>query len=152
MRAETAVRPAQSADVSAIESCAKSAYSMYVERIGREPAPMLADFNAAVESDKVVVVCSGLTIAGYVIYYPRDNVLFLENIAIRPCRQRQGLGEQLLKHVCKTAIDNGLTAVELYTNAKMTENLAWYEKHGFQEMRRVHEDGFDRVYFRKALV
>jgi hypothetical protein len=33
----------------------------------------------------------------------------------------------------------------------MTENLDFYPRLGYLETQRVHEDGFDRVYFEKVL-
>jgi Ni,Fe-hydrogenase III large subunit len=44
-----------------------------------------------------------------------------------------------------------LPSIELYTNAKMTENLAYYPRLGFEETGRRREDGFDRVYFRRLV-
>ena len=42
------IRKARMKDLARIEACALAAYSPYVERIGRKPAPMVADFGAAV--------------------------------------------------------------------------------------------------------
>jgi hypothetical protein len=39
------IRQAVSADLAEIESCAIAAYTMYVERIGKKPAPMVANFS-----------------------------------------------------------------------------------------------------------
>jgi ribosomal protein S18 acetylase RimI-like enzyme len=47
---------------------------------------------------------------------------------------------------------SGRTAsYQLYTNVKMARNIGWYERLGFVETRRGVENGFERVYFRKAL-
>jgi hypothetical protein len=37
------------------------------------------------------------------------------------------------------------------TNAAMTENLAFYPRHGYVETHRASQDGFDRVFFSKRL-
>jgi hypothetical protein len=37
------IRKALHSDLDAIRRCAEAAYSVYVERIGRRPAPMVAD-------------------------------------------------------------------------------------------------------------
>ena len=42
-------------------------------------------------------------------------------------------------------------AVELYTNAQMTENLSLYPRLGYAKTGRRMEDGFDRVFYRKEL-
>jgi hypothetical protein len=41
--------------------------------------------------------------------------------------------------------------MRLYTNAAMTENLAYYSRRGYTETHRAHQDGFHRVFFRKRL-
>lgn len=38
------IRPATVADLPTVRQCAVDAYGLYVERIGRKPAPMIADF------------------------------------------------------------------------------------------------------------
>ena len=42
-------------------------------------------------------------------------------------------------------------AVELYTNAQMTENQSLYHRLGYAETGRAMEDEFDRVFYRKEL-
>jgi hypothetical protein len=44
-----------------------------------------------------------------------------------------------------------LSAIRLYTNAAMTENLSIYAHMGFVETHRAVEKGFNRVYLRWAL-
>jgi hypothetical protein len=39
----------------------------------------------------------------------------------------------------------------LYTNAAMTENLAYYPRRGYIETHRAAQDGFHRVFFRKPV-
>ena len=39
----------------------------------------------------------------------------------------------------------------IYTNAAMTENLAYYPRHGYTQTHRAQLDGFQRVFFRKRL-
>jgi len=48
-------------------------------------------------------------------------------------------------------LDAGVDVVELYTNEIMTENIAIYTRLGYDEIERKHEDGFNRVFFRKLL-
>ncbi len=57
-----------------------------------------------------------------------------------------------MQHVEREALEHGLTEIRLYTNALMTENLAWYPRLGYEETGRRMEDGFDRVYFRKPVM
>ena len=141
-------------DVDAIKACARSAYEKYVERIGREPAPMIADFEHAIKTQHVYVARSQnypMVIIGYVVFYKHLDHLQLENVAVHPNAQNMGVGGKLIAFVenyCHTA---SLNAIELYTNEKMTENISLYPKLGYQETDRRQEDGFNRVYFRKEI-
>ena len=45
----------------------------------------------------------------------------------------------------------GLAEVRLYTNEAMTENIAYYTRHGYGETHRQEQDGFRRVFFRKPV-
>ena len=137
------LRPAEAGDVAAIADCARAAYARYVSRIGREPAPMVADFSA--------LVAAGEDVAGFIVIRPGPGHLFIENVAVHPDRQGQGLGHRLMVFGEAAARERGLPALELYTNAKMTENFPFYSGLGFVETERRHEDGFDRVYMRKRL-
>ena len=145
------IRPAVTDDLEAITDCARQAYQRYVSRIGREPAPMVADFAAQIDQGWVYVATECAEIAGYVVFYPRGDHLHLENVAILPDRQGQGHGAGLIDFVEKTARKGGYAAVELYTNEKMTENLSYYPRRGYRELGRGSEDGFNRVFYRKEL-
>lgn len=148
---DAAIELATEADVANITACAKAAYAMYVERIGREPAPMVADFADAVARGHVYVLANAQSLFGFVVFYPREDHLHLENVAVLPECKGLGMGSRLLRFVEEEARRRGLNAVELYTNAQMTENLALYPQIGYRETARRIEDGFSRVYFRKEL-
>ena len=49
------IRAAAPEDLDAIRRIARAAYAPYVPRIGREPAPMVADFAAAIAAGQVWV-------------------------------------------------------------------------------------------------
>ena len=49
------IRPAGPEDVDAIRRIARAAYALYVPRIGREPAPMVADFTASIEHTRASI-------------------------------------------------------------------------------------------------
>jgi len=146
------VRPAQPGDISAIRACARAAYERYVAAIGREPAPMIADFAQQVAEGIVsVVVDIAESIAGYIVCYPDGADFYIENIAVSPDRQGAGIGGLLMAHAETCARAAGCTTLALYTNIHMSENLTLYPHLGFVETDRREEDGFHRVYFRKPL-
>ena len=145
------IRGAEIVDCASVETCARAAYLKYVERIGKEPAPMVADFAAQIEAGEVIVVLNKTTLIAFAVCYPRDGEFHLENIAVTPEYQANGVGRHLRGFIHQDARPRGFEAVSLYTNEKMVENLAWYKKLGYTETGRCVEDGFSRVWFRKSL-
>ena len=142
------IRRASAEDAARIGVIARAAYTKYVSRMGREPAPMLADFAAEIAAGHVVVVEIGGVVAGYMIAWPEVGAYFIDNIAVDPGRQGEGLGRQLLDHAIGEATHLCLPDIRLYTNAAMTENLSMYAHLGFVETHRAVEKGFHRVYLR----
>lgn len=57
-----------------------------------------------------------------------------------------------MAHAEQYARDRARSAITLYTNEKMHENLALYPKMGFVQTDARVEDGYRRVYFRKTLL
>ncbi len=145
------IRLANSGDLISIKSIAEAAYAKYTVRIGRKPAPMVADFQKLIKQRYMYVFIYNGEVAGFVVFYPSGDHMHLENIAISPELQGKGIGLQLIEFVEQQSRAQDFQAVELYTNEKMTENLNWYPSIGYQEKDRHEEDGFSRVYFRKIL-
>lgn len=138
-------------DVIFVRDCAHASYSMYVERIGREPAPMVADFENQISEGAVDLVMRGSVPVGFAFSYQLGDHLFVENVALLPAHQGGGLGRALFARLEERAVASGQRAVELYTNEKMVENIGLYGHIGYEETGRRNQDGFNRVYFRKAL-
>jgi GNAT superfamily N-acetyltransferase len=146
-----AIRLAAEADATALAKIAVAAYQHYVPRIGRAPAPIIADYPAAVRRGQAWVAVVDGDVAGFVILISRPGYLLLETMAVLPAAQRRGIGARLLVLAEDRARALHLPEIRLYTNAAMTENLAYYPRHGYTETHRAHHDGFHRVFFRKRL-
>ena len=146
------IRPASVDDVAFVRGCAEAAYRQYVTRIGREPAPMTADFEAQLAAGHIHILEADGEPAGYIVHYhPSPGAMHVESVAVVPRFAGRGLGSALLRFVEEEARSRGCAAVELYTNAAMTENLRYYPRLGYERVGERAEDGFNRVYFRKAL-
>jgi ribosomal protein S18 acetylase RimI-like enzyme len=145
------IRIATAGDVARIGAIAHAAYVKYVARIGREPAPMTADYEAEIAAHRVVVIESDGKVSGYMVAWPDPDAYFIDNIAVDPVCQGDGLGRCLIEHAAAEATRLRLPALRLYTNAMMSENLSMYAHLGFVETHRVFEKGFDRVYMRRSL-
>lgn len=139
-------------DVPGVQALVRAAYAPYIERIGREPAPVGADYAAAVAAGRVLLARRDSRLLGVLVTEPRNDHLLIENVAIAPEAQGTGVGGILIDRAEEEARALGLSELRLYTNAKMTENLSYYPRHGFREVGRRREDGFDRVYFSRSLV
>jgi GNAT superfamily N-acetyltransferase len=145
------LRPATGADHGAVHRVVAAAFDKYVDRIGRRPAPMDADFTAALDDSRVWVIVDGdAPQAVLVLEYHEDHVL-IDTVAVLPTAQGRGYGARLLRRAESQAGDLGLPEVRLYTNEAMSENLAYYPRQGYQETGRRSEDGYRRVYFRKQI-
>lgn len=145
-------RPATPEDEPAIRACARAAYARYVADIGREPAPMRADYAAHITRGEAHVAEDGGGFLGYVVFFPEDGAMMLDSVAVMPGAEGQGIGRRLIALCEEAALAGGLPAVRLYTNAKMTGNLTLYPRLGFVRTGRRTENGFDRVFFEKRLV
>lgn len=138
-------------DLIDVERLVRAAYSEYIPRIGREPAPMNDDYASLIAEGRLAVARDGAKIVGIIATEPKSDHLHVSNVAVSPCRQGSGLGTILLEHAAAEARKLGLDELRLYTNVKMHENLEFYPRRGFVELGRRVEDGFDRVYFSRKL-
>ena len=120
----------------AVTAVVGAAYAGYVARIGRAPAPMGADYESLIAAGEVWVGDSGGSVVGVLVIRPSDEILELENVAVDPAEQGHGYGRALIAFAESRARELGLTAVELYTNEAMVENLRLYPRLGFVETGR----------------
>lgn len=146
------IRPARHDDAAAVRAVAVAAYRQYVAAIGREPAPMHADYEAAIAAGHAhVSEDSDGAVDGYVVFFPEYGAMMLDAVGVRPDATGRGLGRALIGVCEEHAQAAGLAAVRLYTNAAMTANLSMYPRLGYQMTERRHDEGYDRVFFEKRL-
>ena len=69
----------------------------------------------------------------------------------QPPNQGRGIGKKLISSCENSARQGDHSIIALYTNKKMTENLAVYPHLGYREFDRRREDGFNRVFFKKEI-
>lgn len=68
-----------------------AAYGKYIDRIGRKPKPMLANYHIALIEHQVWLCERKHVAVGVLEFIPRESYLLLENIAVSPILQGQGL-------------------------------------------------------------
>ena len=145
------IRQAQAAHHRAVVACVRAAYSKYLVRMDREPAPLHADYKALIAQGVVYVLVTEEEVRGVLVMMPQQRRMFVENVAVDPRFQGQGLGQLLMAFVEQQARKEQLHEIHLYTNEVMTETLRFYQKLGFEEEGWRVEDGYHRVFLRKGL-
>jgi ribosomal protein S18 acetylase RimI-like enzyme len=145
------IRPATDADVPAIARIVDTAYSPYVPRIGRKPAPMLDDHAARVRNGQAFVFEANGAVAGVLVVLDEGGHLLLDNIAVDEAHRGTGVGRALLEFTEAEAVRRGYGEVRLYTNVMMTENVALYGRIGYRETGRGGQAGYQRVFFAKIV-
>jgi ribosomal protein S18 acetylase RimI-like enzyme len=144
------IRPAETTDAAAMSRIAKRAYGGYVELIGARPHPMDDDYAEKIGHGHTFVAEKG-EVAGLLVLVPGDDHLLLENVAVDPDSQGEGIGRALLDHAEGTARELRLPDVRLYTNAAMTRNIEMYKRRGYREDARETVNGFNRVFLSKTV-
>lgn len=145
------LREARAADAGDISACVRRAYERFERRIGRSPAPMLQDYRRVIASALVWVAVVGDRVLGVLVLSKHAGGMLLENVAVDPQAQGQGVGKQLLLLAERLAREAGHQFLDLYTNVLMVENRVLYGRFGYREYDTREEDGFTRVYMRKPL-
>lgn len=145
------MRRATSTDVDSITACVQAAYDHYIERLGKPPGPMQENYAVIIDDHWVAVaVASSVQVAGFVVIKQTASGLLLDNVAVLPELQGQGIGKRLIVYAEQYAEKTGASGLALYTHVLMTENIAMYAALGYVETERKTVNGYDRVYFNKA--
>lgn len=145
------IRIAVEDDRQAILECVDDAYRKYIDRIGKKPAPMLANYSELISKSLVYVATDKEQLKGLIVLILKENYLLIENVAVYNIFQGEGIGRRLIEFAFMLGKEAGLQEVRLYTNELMNENLLYYPKFGFIVLNRSIEDGYRRVYMSKSL-
>lgn len=138
-------------DAATVRDITRAAYARWVPLIGREPLPMTADYDRAVQDHRIDLLRRGEETLALIETMLREDHLWIENIAVLPAAQGQGLGRLLLGHAETLAREHGRGEVRLLTNAAFGGNVALYEHHGYVVTAREAFRGGITVWMRKRL-
>lgn len=145
------LRAATADDLQGIRHCIDLAYTPYIARMGREPAPMLDDYAKLIAAQRITVADLGGTIIGLLVLSVAAEGFLLETVAVLPTHHGKGVGKALLQFAEHEARRGGFDSLYLYTHETMTENQSLYSKIGYVEYARRCELGLKRIYMRKRL-
>jgi ribosomal protein S18 acetylase RimI-like enzyme len=81
----------------------------------------------------------------------RDGFVLVDNVAVDPAAQHQGVGRRLLAFAEGHARAAGLAEVRLYTNERMTANIRLYEHLGYRQLARETIRGRHAVWMTKSV-
>jgi ribosomal protein S18 acetylase RimI-like enzyme len=146
------VRSATTSDALAVLACVNEAFEPYIARIGKAPAPMQHDYPKLISEGRVWVAEMNAEIVGVLVQYETKDGFYLDTVASSGKCRGIGVGRTLLQFAEVEAVRRGFRSIYLCTNSKMVENQALYPKIGYVEYDRRSEAGYDRVFYRKALV
>ena len=148
---EPRLRPATDADAPGVTACVCEAYVHYIERIGKQPRPMLDDYREVIASSQVHVAERDGRIVGVIVLKITDEGFFIDNIAVRPAVKGAGVGRLLLELAEREARRHGYDSIYLSTHELMVENRALYARIGYVEFDRRVMETYSCVLMRKPL-
>jgi GNAT superfamily N-acetyltransferase len=125
-----ALRRAGPDDRDAVVALQRAAYARNRVLLGREPLPLLADYEQ-IFRDYEVWLAERDGLAGALILEPRQEDLLIWSIATDPERQTHGLGKAMLAAAEARARDLGFGTMRLYTGAVLQHLIDWYGRHGY---------------------
>ncbi len=147
-----AFRKAIGEDTEEIRQVVRSAYAKWVPLIGREPRPMVADYDRAVKEHDIDMLYADGALVGLIETMQHPDHLWIENIAVSPGAQGRGFGKRLLALADEKAAQSGCREIRLLTNEAFTTNIALYKRVGFGiDKKEPFHLGGVTVYMSKRL-
>ncbi|MGE3829877.1 MAG: bifunctional diaminohydroxyphosphoribosylaminopyrimidine deaminase/5-amino-6-(5-phosphoribosylamino)uracil reductase RibD [Parvibaculaceae bacterium] len=138
-------------DAEIVRTLTREAYARWVPLIGREPLPMVADYDAAVRNHLIELAYSADDLSGLIEIIPHADHILIENVAVSPAMQGRGLGKLLVARAEDIARERGTPMVKLYTNAKFESNIKLYQRLGYEIERVEAFRGGEVVHMMKHL-
>ena len=126
------VPQAVASDAAEVRKLTRDAYAKWVPLIGREPKPMTADYAEAVRNHRIDLLHLEGTLAALIETIAEADHLLVENVAVSPAFQGQGLGRKLMARAEQLAAAAGYREIRLYTNKLFAENVALYRRLGYR--------------------
>lgn len=144
-------RRATPADIPAIVALTEAAYLPNEAIIGVPSLPRIADYSEVLAAHEVWLVDGGNGLDAVLVLETEPSDFILWSIAVSPGAAGRKLGAALMAFADERARALGYESVHLYTHAKLTRRIGWYERLGYVVTH--HEELPDRrlTHMRKNL-
>jgi GNAT superfamily N-acetyltransferase len=139
------IRRAVEADAAAIRELTRSAYAKWVPVLGREPTPMVADYDRAVREHMIDLLFLGARLVALIETVSKGDHL------VAPPFQGRGYGRLLLDHAERLAASLRLPELRLYTHERLVTNIELYGRLGYAIYREEPFMGGFRVHMSKRI-
>lgn len=126
-----ALRRAVPDDAGAFGALQEAAYARNRAVLGVEPLPLQVAANDVLDRYEVWLAEEDGALAGALVLDPGPEALLVWSLATAPGRQSRGFGGRLLRAAEARARDLALRRLTLYTGEALSENVAWYGRHGY---------------------
>jgi RimJ/RimL family protein N-acetyltransferase/ribosomal protein S18 acetylase RimI-like enzyme len=148
---EPRLRRATLADLPAIAALKQAAYLPNESIIGAASLPRIANYRDIIAEHEIWLIDGAYGLDAALVLEVDPARFTLWSVAVAPDAAGRGLGGTLMRFAEERAAALGYDAVHLYTNARLTERIGWYERLGYQFSH--HEERADRrlTHLRKQL-
>lgn len=138
-------------DLVAVVALQHAAYASGRTVTGVEALPLRADYDDIFARMECWVVDGPEHLDGALILELRDDDMLIWSVSTHPHARSRGVGTALLAFAERRARESGRDIMRLYTNERLTRNVAWYARSGYI-VERI-EDMPDRraVHMKKIL-
>ena len=109
------------------------------------------DYPHHIAAGEVWLLADAAGLAAVAVLIDAADHLLLDNVAVDPTRQGQGLGRAMIAHAEAEARTRGRRELRLFTNEMMEGNIRLYRRLGFVETHRAEVAPFRRVFMTKRL-
>lgn len=134
----------------------RSAFDPYVRLLGRELSKDAYDWLPdSIKAGNVWLAIKGDKMIGAMAIIPEGDTWSIDQVAVFPEMQGQGVGTVMLNKIEELARNQGIIKLSLDTARMMTDLIRFYKKLGFRiinEGKPKHgKDPHVRVFMEKAL-
>ncbi len=148
------IREAIPSDSVSITNCMRESFKKYVPLIGKEPEPMILNYDEVIRNEFVYVmeVKDTAELIGAIVLANGDkDFMWLDILGIYDKFQNFGYGKKLIKYGESVMREKGFKESRVFTNVKFANTIAIYKHLGYVEYDRREDRGYDRVFLKKTL-